>query len=318
MKLELQHNQLSQNYLTLKTSLLYWIQNTDNKKTKRHPELVVQLRLPQPGEYRLALYTKSSTLGIQDRNVCNYLIDVQSVKDVQIFPMLRGPLGPSTLCNELKVKPVSYDNNYYIEATTKEYSIVLEHNAKDRVVCELTSNYYDREFVAQHAVSKYMGDGKSQFTITFIDQGLYGANLFVVKNGSQCLYHVCTYLFKYVQKRQVTKIFPPPTPATVTTCSSDIITTVILRNPSRNLLAELTVIDMNVKEEKAGSIQFKFPGKVGRQEAEIKVCSMAHFATYILTIFEEVTTKGGSIRCLAVYKIIREKGAGEVSLQCLI
>ncbi len=307
VKLELEHNTLSGSML--KTSLLYW---TDKQSRK----LNVQLRLPKMGEYRLAMYKKPSLFGFKDRNVCNYLINVQSVDDIETFPLLRGPLGPSALCEELGVEPVSHVNNF-IKATAKECNIVLTHLPEYRMVCELTSNHYDREFVAQHAIGKCLEDGKSQSQLNFIDQGQYGVNLFVVKQGDSRLFHVYTYIaehgeMKQLERKQMNRIFPPPTPATLITCSSNITTTVIIRNTDRKLMAELTVTDMNVQENEAGSINIG--GKSGTRKAIIEVCDMIHLATYQLSIFEEVTK--GSIRCLAVYKIIRQEEAEEVSLHC--
>ncbi len=305
VKFELQHYKLSDNLL--QTSLLYWID-------KPLRQINVQLRLPQAGEYRLAMYKKSRLIGVKDTNVCNYLINVERVDDVEIFPLLRGTLGSSALCKQLGVKPLSHKDSF-IKTTTSECNIVLSHKIECRMVCELTNNYHDREFVAQRAIVKCLEDGKSETKLNLLNEGQYGVNFFVMHQDAQRLHHVYTYLvehgqMKQLKRKQINTIFRQPTPATVTTCSSEITITVRLRNPNRTLFAEMTVTDMNVEED----ISIEFQGKVGTNKVKIKVCNIDQFATHMLSIFEDVNK--GSIRCLAMYEIIREKEAEEVSLSC--
>ncbi|KAL3869217.1 hypothetical protein ACJMK2_041926 [Sinanodonta woodiana] len=159
-------------------------------------EAIVNIRLPQGGEYALKLYADDiDSTGVAP-NVLNYLIRTEG-KDIHNNPfpnLAMGNLGKNPNADKLGIKALSHKGS---EIAAKNGKVTVEFQAdKDvELVSELHSS--DPEAMKKMSVKKTEKNGKWIFELDMPEKGEYSLNVFAKEKGNTGrIYNVHTYLVK--------------------------------------------------------------------------------------------------------------------------
>ena len=157
-------------------------------------EYIVDIRLPQGGEYALKLYANDSDEEGDAANVLNYLIKCQD-KNVTNSPfpnVTDGMLGRKSIAGHLGVKATSHPGP---KIDAKDGRCRLEFEAPDDIemVAELHSN--DPNATKHMKVKPTKVNGKWVFDVDMPIEGEYSVNIFAKKKGdTKRIYNVHSYL----------------------------------------------------------------------------------------------------------------------------
>ena len=157
-------------------------------------EAVVNIRLPQGGEYALKLYADAAGNEGSAPNVLNYLIksDAKGIHN-QPFPNVAdGTLGKKPSAVNLGVKPISHKGGN-IQAKNGRARVEFQARTGVQVMVELHSS--NEMACKTMAVIPKEENGKWTFDLDMPDQGEYSLNVFACnKNSTDRIYNVHTYL----------------------------------------------------------------------------------------------------------------------------
>lgn len=168
-----------------------WLLNRHAVVKVQDGQLVVNVRLPENGEYALKLFTDDLDHEGDMSNVCNYLIRClgKNIKPNPFPKLHEGALG--------------------IDAVTHKSGTILTSDGKLNVkfvkqkdlelYCELDHNGVDKAELSNLTQTK--DDGKvTTFDVALPKKGEYAMNIFARQKGDNIrLYHVHTYLIESEQ-----------------------------------------------------------------------------------------------------------------------
>ncbi|XP_061197947.1 uncharacterized protein LOC133206053 isoform X1 [Saccostrea echinata] len=158
-------------------------------------EFIVDLRLPQGGEYALKLYANEEGEDGEAGNVLNYLIKCNEKNlSNKPFPNITdGFIGKKSIADALGVKALSHKDS---KLHSKDGKLKLEFQAKNNMelVCELHSN--DPNATKHMKVYPKEVNGKWVFDIDMPIEGEYSVNIFAKKKGddNKRIYNVHSYM----------------------------------------------------------------------------------------------------------------------------
>ena len=164
-------------------------------------DVIIVVRLPEPGEYAYKLFSDERNANGDIPNVCNYLIRFfRPVSPPTPFPPLRwGILGKGMHAPALEVKPTGLGADGYMK--TWKSDVRLRFNMSQSK-CEFfyEIGYLHNTLVKPAAMVKV--DVQQSHVIvhlTLDEPGEYGINVFVRhRSGSNLLHHVHSLLIDYV------------------------------------------------------------------------------------------------------------------------
>lgn len=160
-------------------------------------EFIVDLRLPQGGEYALKLYANEDGEDGEAGNVLNYLIKCNEKNlSNKPFPNITdGFLGKKSIADALGVKALSHKDG---KIHSKDGRTRLEFQAKNNMelVCELHSN--DPNATKHMKVYPKEVNGKWIFDVDMPIEGEYSVNIFAKKKGDENkrIYNVYSYMIE--------------------------------------------------------------------------------------------------------------------------
>ncbi len=160
---------------------------------KHNNELVVNVRLPQQGEYTLKLFGDAKRKQTVP-NICNYLLqcatdDINTVA----FPRLHtGVLGMSHLAPRMGIE-ASIQQSHILETPDGTMKIAFICPEHIELVVELHSATRDANVTAEE-VTISRQDTITSFDIALTKPGEYGFNVFALRKGDSRVYHIHTYL----------------------------------------------------------------------------------------------------------------------------
>jgi len=157
-------------------------------------EAVVNIRLPQGGEYALKLYADEAGKDGLAPNVLNYLIRSES-KNVsnKPFPNISdGSLGPKPSADAIGVKPISHKGG---SLTAKNGKARVEFEAPSGVQLMVELHSSDELACKRMMVTPKEENGKWVFDLDMPEAGEYSLNVFGCnKNSLDRIYNVHSYL----------------------------------------------------------------------------------------------------------------------------
>lgn len=159
-------------------------------------EAIVNIRLPQGGEYALKLYADDAGKEGVAPNVLNYLIKSEG-KNInnQPFPNVNdGSLGPKPASEALGVKALSHKSG---NVTAKNGRTRVEFQARSglQLMAELHSS--DELAVKRMLITPKEENGKWIFDLDMPEEGEYSLNVFACsKNNTDRIYNIHSYLVK--------------------------------------------------------------------------------------------------------------------------
>ncbi|XP_062611507.1 uncharacterized protein LOC134273317 isoform X4 [Saccostrea cucullata] len=160
-------------------------------------EFIVDLRLPQGGEYALKLYANEDGEDGEAGNVLNYLVKCNEKNlSNKPFPNITdGFIGKKSIADALGVKALSHKDS---KLHSKDGKLKLEFQAKNNMelVCELHSN--DPNATKHMKVYPKEVNGKWVFDIDMPIEGEYSVNVFAKKKGddNKRIYNVHSYMIQ--------------------------------------------------------------------------------------------------------------------------
>ncbi len=164
-------------------------------------EMIIDMRLPQSGEYALNLFADETDKEGDMPNVCNYLIHCQNEGvNTAPFPRLHdGILGKSHLSDKLNVVPLSHPGGL-IQTEVAKVDISFSVPEDVELFCELHNTGKERKVTADE-FSKSSMAGTDTFNLDMQCPGEYGLNIYAKrKSEGNRMYHVHTYLLEYLSQ----------------------------------------------------------------------------------------------------------------------
>ncbi|XP_053394143.1 uncharacterized protein LOC123525111 isoform X4 [Mercenaria mercenaria] len=159
-------------------------------------EAIVNIRLPQGGEYALKLYADDAGKEGVAPNVLNYLIKSEG-KNVNNLPFPNvsdGSLGSKPAAEALGTKALSHKGGH---ATAKNGRVRMEFQARSglQLMAELHSS--DELACKRMLVAPKEENGKWVFDLDMPEEGEYSLNVFACsKNSTDRIYNIHSYLVK--------------------------------------------------------------------------------------------------------------------------
>ncbi|KAL5022837.1 hypothetical protein ScPMuIL_001992 [Solemya velum] len=157
-------------------------------------EYIIQIRLPQGGEYALKMYANGEGNDGEAPNVLNYLIQCKN-KNIHntAFPNLAtGTLGKNPIADTLGVKALNHTGGN-IQAADGTATVNFEAPDNVELLCELHSA--DSDAVSYMKVETRQEDGKWVFDLDMPKEGEYSVNVFARNKGDDArVYSVHSYL----------------------------------------------------------------------------------------------------------------------------
>lgn len=163
-------------------------------------EIVIDVRLPNKGEYALNLFAEKEGFKGELPNICNYLVKVEKDNpNLQTFPKLHeGLMGKGYLADQVGVKAASHPGAL-INTENGKFTVEFEHKEGVEIVCELENNQFDKKQLST-GVNVNSSGGKSDIDIKLPSAGEYAMNVYARYKGDENrLYHVHTYLVNSTQ-----------------------------------------------------------------------------------------------------------------------
>ena len=168
----------------------------------RNDEVIVVLRLPEPGKYTYKLFADIRAAGGDIPNVCNYLIKYKEGGPSSPFPPLRsGLLGPGLQARNLGIVATDQEANIgYISTSLSEVNLTFNLPSSDYDI------FYETGFLeadgARRAidVSVDTRGKKAQIRLTLKGFGEYAFNMFVRRPSDDIrIHHVHSVLIDYIE-----------------------------------------------------------------------------------------------------------------------
>lgn len=159
-------------------------------------EAVVNIRLPQGGEYALKLYADEAGKEGEAPNVLNYLIrtDNKNVSNAPFPNVSDGSLGPKPTADSLGVKALNHKGGS-ISAKNGKARVEFQTKTGMQLMVELHSS--DELACKRMLVTPKEENGKWTFDLDMPEEGEYSLNVFACsKNSLDRIYNVHSYLVK--------------------------------------------------------------------------------------------------------------------------
>ncbi|XP_052776433.1 uncharacterized protein LOC128214157 isoform X3 [Mya arenaria] len=159
-------------------------------------EAVVNIRLPQGGEYALKLFADDAGKEGVAPNVLNYLIksEGKNVNNAPFPNVSDGSLGQKPLSDNLGVKSLSHKGG---NIQTKNGRSRVEFQARSGVQLMAELHSSDELACKRMMVTPKEENGKWVFDLDMPEQGEYSLNVFACsKNSTDRIYNVHSYLVK--------------------------------------------------------------------------------------------------------------------------
>ncbi|XP_048760115.1 uncharacterized protein LOC125669562 isoform X3 [Ostrea edulis] len=160
-------------------------------------EFIVDIRLPQGGEYAMKLYANEDGEDGEAGNVLNYLIkcNEKNLTNKPFPNVTDGFIGKKSIADALGVKALSHKEG---KIHSKDGKLKLEFQAKNNMelVCELHSN--DPNATKHMKVYPKEVNGKWIFDVDMPIEGEYSVNVFAKKkgDGNKRIYNVHSYMIQ--------------------------------------------------------------------------------------------------------------------------
>ena len=159
-------------------------------------EVVINLRLPEAGDYAFCLFADEDGHEGELANVCNYLIRNQNEKvGVSKFPKLHnGVLGKDYLADQLCVQAISHPGGD-IQPEENRFLVRFAHDDDTELLVQLHSDDYEVQALTD-AVTRHELEGETEFELELPGPGEFGLNVYAKNMNTQKsrIYHVHTYL----------------------------------------------------------------------------------------------------------------------------
>ncbi|ESO92662.1 hypothetical protein LOTGIDRAFT_233093 [Lottia gigantea] len=275
-------------------------------------EAVVNLRLPQKGEYALKLFAQDNDNEGEAPNVCNYLIRVDGTDpQSQPFPnMTKGNMGKSHLADKLGVKALTHPSGM-IDAETGKLAIKFSAKKNLELVCEL--HCHDAGATKQCSAMTRDEKGEWIFDLDLPQSGEYSLNVFArEKKDASRIYDVHTYLIKSAGYGEQFKGKADDnsedgdqaeTIATETVDTSDKVVMIPVPPDCEKAVAAVHRKNAN---DPPGTDQIKF---IKQDDSSMVKVDLPDYGEYVLNLYN--VEKGGNVKNVAKYQINR-KPAGEL------
>ena len=167
-------------------------------------DVLVSIRLPEPGEYGFKLYGDSKDHEGDLANICNYLIkSVNPLATPAVFPKLhRGVLGPGQYADPFGVQPISHPGGD-IKTADDKLTVTFSHLPDTELMVEPTSESHTQAELARN-VTRTERDGETTFNVGLHSMGELGLNVYARKKDSASprIYHAYSYLVDSTQDIQ--------------------------------------------------------------------------------------------------------------------
>lgn len=174
-------------------------------------ELVINLRLPNKGEYALNMYGDEVEREGSLTNLCNYLIQAVKDNDLEAFPKLYEQLlGKGFMADGFNVEAVGNQQNF-IKTESGKVSLDFTADPDAELFVEIHKNGVDQTVLAQCVSFETDENGVHHFTLDLPESGEYAINVFARAKGDyDQVYHAYTYLIESDQKEN--KVLPKKPP----------------------------------------------------------------------------------------------------------
>ncbi|KAK6178731.1 hypothetical protein SNE40_011246 [Patella caerulea] len=268
-------------------------------------EAVVNLRLPQKGEYALKLYAQGKGKDGEAPNVCNYLIRCDGTgSSTQAFPnMIDGKLGKSHLCDKLGIKALTHPSGF-IETESGKVKVKFSSKKDVELVCELHSQ--DSSAIKRAKAVTSNSKGEWQFDLDLPTSGEYSLNVFARdKNDSGRIYNVHTYLIQssgYGEENKEDE--DNSNDDQTTTVSTETVDTsdkeILIPVPPGCNKAVAAVHRKNANDPpSADQIQF-----INQEDSQFVKVELKEYGEYMLNLYD--VESGGIVKNVAKYQINRK------------
>ena len=173
----------------LKHSIVHY---TDHK----NQEIVMLVKLPDPGDYALNILAGNETTNGKYQNVCSYILSTENAaSDQDMFPDLaNGQIGSLGSKSGLHFQLLSHDSPFILCQDTGEIELVFESSLRCETITSLTlqvSNGNQKE--QENLVWAKYKDRIITYKIRFPECGRYALKIFAKELGTDGSYsHVYT------------------------------------------------------------------------------------------------------------------------------
>ena len=195
-------------------------------------EVILNLRLPETGDYALKLFSDSKTSEGDLSNVCNYLVKCKETHhtDNPYPPTYNAILGTNEASTKLGVKTTNVEK--IVELDKGLFEVSFKHDGKTEVYCELTNKDVDSAHLGSSVV-RTANASETKFSINLPQNGEYGLNFFSKHKGDDIVRanHVYTYLLKYAGEQEPDPAAPKRPEVSTQKVSSSIGTITRLHQP---------------------------------------------------------------------------------------
>lgn len=168
-------------------------------------EVIVNVRLPEPGEYAFKLFADDPDHDGQLANVCNYLLkSVNPNATPNPFPKIHnGVLGSSKESGALEVKPISHPEGI-IKTEDGKLRITFSNPPNVELMLQLTSETVRPEVLAS-CIRRIEEEGQTTFEVDIPEAGEFGINIYGQnkEGGTSVIHHAHSYLVNSTQEEKL-------------------------------------------------------------------------------------------------------------------
>ena len=169
-------------------------------------DVIIQLRLPVPGEYAYMLFAEILASSGDLANVCNYLIKFdEPIAPTTPFPPLRwGVLGAGVNARTLGFKMDRKGKEGYIETSTADVHLKVKVPVSRSIMYYEVGCSHDVSGRSPAVVNLKVSRQQVDIRVNLTESGEYALNMFVRRQSDKTrLHHVHTILINYTDQSEL-------------------------------------------------------------------------------------------------------------------
>ena len=169
-------------------------------------DVIIQLRLPEPGEYAYMLFADNLASSGDLANVCNYLIQFdETVASTTPFPPLGwGVLGAGVHARTLGFNMDRKGKEGYIETSTADVHLKVKVPVSRSIMYYEVGCSHDVSGRSPAVVNMTVSSQQVDIQVNLTESGEYALNMFVRRQSNETrLHHVHTILINYTDQSEL-------------------------------------------------------------------------------------------------------------------